>query len=505
MSTLSSTLDLSSATPGSSVLWVVMALQPESSGGAAQLLNAQSVSIFITSQTVTIAGTSYSMPATTITYSTSTSSASATFANGEWDIQVPSPTTTSDEMLTIFASGAAIPLPASVSVADKSTPISYTGTFGASVLAMQMQWLFAATPYSSLPSDWNQLGVEPTGLQAGTATLVSEVATRSISATATSVDPVCNPAPTPTPGPAAPTPAPTAPTPGPVAPTPGPVAPTPGPLAPTPGPVAPTPGPVAPTPGPVAPTPGPMAPTPGPVAPTPGPVAPTPGPVAPTPGPVAPTPGPVAPTPGPVAPTPGPVAPTPGPVAPTPGPVTPTPGPVAPTPGPTAPTPSPTAPTPGPTAPTPAPTTPTPGPVLAPTPAPTAPTPTPTPGQYRYPCAGGVQPTAISTDAAPVNLTQATPGSSVLYFVLAFRPDGSGLAQLIGLGATGSVTFTISSVTVTVGDGTPVSLPSSAITYGAGVRHLTRSQCPDHVLQSRTLVFAHQTDTRTLPVSGHRV
>jgi hypothetical protein len=53
--------------------------------------------------------------------------------------------------------------------------------------------------------------------------------------------------------------------------------------------------------------------------------------------------------------------------------------------------------------------------------------------------------------------------------VLASRPDGSGLGQLVGLGS-GSVTFTISSVSVTVGTGTPISLPSSTITYGAGVR-----------------------------------
>ena len=71
-----------------------------------------------------------------------------------------------------------------------------------------------------------------------------------------------------------------------------------------------------------------------------------------------------------------------------------------------------------------------------------------------------------------MDLSQVTPGSSVLYFVLAVRADNSGASQLVNLG-TGSVTFLISSVTVTIGSGAPISLPSSTITYGAQVRHIS--------------------------------
>jgi len=67
-----------------------------------------------------------------------------------------------------------------------------------------------------------------------------------------------------------------------------------------------------------------------------------------------------------------------------------------------------------------------------------------------------------------MDLTQATPGSSPLYVVLAFRPDNSGASQLLNLG-NGSVTFIISSVTITIGSGAPITLPSSTITFGAQV------------------------------------
>jgi len=74
----------------------------------------------------------------------------------------------------------------------------------------------------------------------------------------------------------------------------------------------------------------------------------------------------------------------------------------------------------------------------------------------------------VSSDTATMDLTQATPGSSPLYVVLAFRPDNSGASQLLNLG-NGSVTFIISSVTVTIGNGAPIALPSSTITFGAQV------------------------------------
>ena len=141
------------------------------------------------------------VPPTTVTYSTAYTQPSETFNGTAWQIHLPVPANISIAQTLVFATGVEFVLPSTLNVADGATTATYTATFEATVLLMQLQWQFAATSYppSTLPVDYNALNVTITGPSAGTPQVspTSAQGPTSVAAPPQTALPICQVAPPP--------------------------------------------------------------------------------------------------------------------------------------------------------------------------------------------------------------------------------------------------------------------------------------------------------------------
>jgi len=117
----------------------------------------QTTTIRFTGQSISVAGSSKSVPDAVVTFSPSATTATTSFdtATNTWETTVP----VSGLAGNVFLSGFELPVPGGLP--GGLNPVSWTGTFVSATSGLKVNWQWAAAVYKSFNGDYNALGVKP--------------------------------------------------------------------------------------------------------------------------------------------------------------------------------------------------------------------------------------------------------------------------------------------------------------------------------------------------------